>query len=68
MIRWIAIPFYTYMLLLPILAFMTSIGGRDAVGKDAITEYLILLQIVLFVNIFLFIRKKGGLQRDLNSV
>ena len=57
--RWIAIPFYTYMLLIPVVALMESIGGRGTIGDDAVTEYLILLQLVFFLNIFLFIRKRG---------
>lgn len=56
MIRWLTIPFYTYMLLLPVIALMESIGGRGTTGEDAVTEYLILLQLVFFLNIF--IRKK----------
>ena len=38
---------------------MESIGGRGTVGDDALTEYIVLLGVVLGLNIFLFIRKKG---------
>ena len=57
MIRWLAIPFYTYMLLLPVIALMESIGGRGTIGEDAVMEYIILLQIVFLVNIFISIKK-----------
>ena len=58
MLRWIFIPFYSYILLLPVVAFMESIGGRGTVG-NAFDEYLIVVQIVIILNIFHIIRKKG---------
>lgn len=59
MLRWIFIPLYSYLLLLPLVGFIESIGGRGTVGANALNEYLIIVQLVIIANIFHIIRKRG---------
>jgi hypothetical protein len=59
MFRWISIPFLSYILLLPVVTVMETIGGRGAVGASAIDEYLIIVQLVILWNIFRIIRNRG---------
>lgn len=59
MMKWVLMPFTAYMVMLPMLAAKTSFLGRKSVGNDAFDEYYISLGIVLILNIFLFIRKRG---------
>ena len=55
--RWIALPFLAYILLLPIIVIIETIGGRGAVGENAFDEYLILVQILVVYNIFIKFKK-----------
>lgn len=57
--KWVLMPFTAYMLMLPVVAGKTTFLGRKSVGDHAFDEYLISLGIVLILNIFLFIRKRG---------
>ena len=59
MFRWISIPFLSYILLLPVVTVMETIGGRGAVGTSALDEYLIIVQLVILWNIFRIIRNRG---------
>jgi len=56
---WLAVPLISYIILPLVVASMEFIGGRGTVGEDALNEYLVILQLVFLLNIFLFIRKKG---------
>ena len=64
MFRWVSIPFLSYILLLPVVTVMETIGGRGAVGASALDEYLIIVQLVILWNIFRIIRNRGFTEGD----
>tara|TARA_B110000977_G_scaffold165263_1_gene212336 strand:+ start:1543 stop:1719 length:177 start_codon:yes stop_codon:yes gene_type:complete len=58
MIKWVLLPFSSWLMLLPVIVVMETWGGRGTIGDDAADEYLAVLFAMTLLNIFLSIRKK----------
>jgi purine-cytosine permease-like protein len=59
MIRWVFLPVISYILMIPFLVFVQTIFGKEVVGDYAIEEYLIVLSLVFFWEIFKLFRNRG---------
>lgn len=61
---WVSIPFLAYVLTLPVVVVIETIGGRGAIGTDALDEYLIIVQLLVLFGIFRIIRNRGFTKDD----
>lgn len=57
--RWIVLPFLAYILLIPVVAIIETIGGRGSIGNSALDEYLILIQVLFLYNVFMIFKRKS---------
>jgi len=59
MMKWVLLPFSSWIILMPVLVVREAWGGRGTIGDDAVDEYLAVLFSMTLLNIFLFIQNRA---------